>query len=94
MRQAIGIAAALLATVAMPSGCHRSPMSKIEALRDALVVGNRDDALSVVEVPPCPEPHTQASMTPCLVATARAFGAMMEMKKIDVAKIEAAVRGE
>jgi hypothetical protein len=75
MRQAIGIAAALLATVAMPSGCHRSPMSKIEALRDALVVGNRDDALSVVEVPPCPEPHTQASMTPCLVATARAFGA-------------------
>ena len=50
-------------------------MSKIEALRDALDLGSRDRALSAVEVPPCPEPHSESARTACLDATARAFGA-------------------
>jgi hypothetical protein len=50
-------------------------MSKIEAFRDALDLGSRDRALSAVEVAPCPEPHTEAALTACLDATARAFGA-------------------
>jgi len=73
MRRGIGVALFLAATAA--SSCHRSPMSKIEALRDALDVGSRERALSAVEVPPCPEPDTEAGRTACLNATARAFGA-------------------
>ena len=75
MRWSIGIALGFLAVTAC-SSCHRSPMSKIEAFREALDVGSRDRALSVVEVARCPEPRTEVALTPCLNATARAFGAL------------------
>jgi hypothetical protein len=74
MRPGISVAMGLLVATTS-SGCHRSPMSKIEALRDALDLGSRDRALAAVEVAPCPQPHPEATLTACLDATARAFGA-------------------
>jgi hypothetical protein len=74
MRRDIGFALGLF-VVATTSSCHGSPLAKIEALRDALAVGNMEGALAVVEVAPCAEPRTQATMAACLDATARAFGA-------------------
>lgn len=64
-----------LFVAAAPSSCRRSPMSRIEALRDALAVGSRENALGAVDVPACPELRTAASVAACLETTARAFGA-------------------
>jgi hypothetical protein len=58
-----------------PASCRRSPMSRIEALRDALAVGSRENALGAVDVPACPDLRTEASLGACLETTARAFGA-------------------
>jgi hypothetical protein len=74
MKRICGAAFALVATLSALA-CRRSPMAKIEALRDGLAASNRDAALAAIEIAPCPAPRTDASVATCLDAAARAFGA-------------------